>query len=109
MQLMKVAVSRRLRPLVFAAGAGLVLLGPSTGLADVSGGAGGTQYTTAQLQQVVNEAYAKFLEHSKTTHPLGRVGEPEEVADLIYFLASPRAGWITGISCPMGPLTILLR
>lgn len=42
------------------------------------------------------EAYAAFLEHSKTTHPLGRVGHPEEVADLIYFLASDRAGWITG-------------
>jgi NAD(P)-dependent dehydrogenase (short-subunit alcohol dehydrogenase family) len=47
------------------------------------------------------EAYAKFLEHSKTTHPLGRVGQPEEVADLIYFLASPKAGWITGVSCPI--------
>jgi NAD(P)-dependent dehydrogenase (short-subunit alcohol dehydrogenase family) len=42
------------------------------------------------------EAYAAFLEHSKTTHPLGRVGQPQEVADLIYFLASDRAGWITG-------------
>ncbi|MBU0704508.1 MAG: glucose 1-dehydrogenase, partial [Chloroflexi bacterium] len=42
------------------------------------------------------EAYAAFLEHSKTTHPLGRVGQPEEVAELIYFLASPRADWITG-------------
>ena len=43
-----------------------------------------------------DEAYQAFLEHSKTTHPLGRVGQPEEVADLIYFLASERAGWITG-------------
>jgi NAD(P)-dependent dehydrogenase (short-subunit alcohol dehydrogenase family) len=43
-----------------------------------------------------DEAYAAFLEHSKTTHPLGRVGQPEEIADLIYFLASDRAGWITG-------------
>jgi len=43
-----------------------------------------------------DDAYAAFLEHSKTTHPLGRVGRPEEIADLILFLASDRAGWITG-------------
>jgi len=42
------------------------------------------------------EDYAKFLEHSKTTHPLGRVGEAGEVADLIFYLASHRAAWITG-------------
>jgi len=45
-----------------------------------------------------DEAYAKFLEHSKTTHPLGRVGTAEEIAELIFFLASPKAGWITGVS-----------
>ena len=42
------------------------------------------------------EASTTFLEHSRTTHPLGRVGEPEEVADLILFLASESAAWITG-------------
>ena len=47
------------------------------------------------------DAYAAFLEHSKTTHPLGRVGQAEEVADLIYFLASPQAGWITGANIPI--------
>jgi NAD(P)-dependent dehydrogenase (short-subunit alcohol dehydrogenase family) len=40
--------------------------------------------------------YAAFLERAKETHPLGRPGEPEEIADLIVFLASARAGWITG-------------
>jgi NAD(P)-dependent dehydrogenase (short-subunit alcohol dehydrogenase family) len=40
--------------------------------------------------------YAAFLQHSKTTHPLGRVGQAEEVAELIFFLASERASWITG-------------
>ncbi|HWP43736.1 MAG TPA: glucose 1-dehydrogenase [Blastocatellia bacterium] len=44
------------------------------------------------------EAYAAFLEHSKTTHPLGRVGSPEEVAELILFLASEQAAWITGVT-----------
>lgn len=29
-------------------------------------------------------------------HPLGRIGEPEEVADLIAFLASSKAAFITG-------------
>jgi NAD(P)-dependent dehydrogenase (short-subunit alcohol dehydrogenase family) len=42
------------------------------------------------------QKYAAFLEHSKTTHPLGRVGSPEEIAELIYFLAGAKAGWITG-------------
>ena len=47
------------------------------------------------------EKYGAFLEHSKTTHPLGRVGNPEEVSDLILFLASNNAGWITGSTVPI--------
>jgi len=43
-----------------------------------------------------NEQYAAFLKHSQGTHPLGRVGKPEEIAELIAFLASDRASWITG-------------
>lgn len=40
--------------------------------------------------------YQKFLENAPNTHPLGRPGQPEEIADLIFFLASEKAGWITG-------------
>jgi NAD(P)-dependent dehydrogenase (short-subunit alcohol dehydrogenase family) len=42
------------------------------------------------------EAYAAFLERSRLTHPIGRVGAPAEVAELILFLASDRAAWVTG-------------
>ena len=44
------------------------------------------------------QTYQAFVEHSKTTHPLGRIGSPEEVAELILFLASPHASWITGVT-----------
>jgi 3-oxoacyl-[acyl-carrier protein] reductase len=33
--------------------------------------------------------------------PMGRYGEPEELADLAVFLASPRAGYITGAVFPV--------
>jgi NAD(P)-dependent dehydrogenase (short-subunit alcohol dehydrogenase family) len=42
------------------------------------------------------ENYENFLEHSKTTHPIGRVGDPKEIAELVFYLASEKASWITG-------------
>jgi NAD(P)-dependent dehydrogenase (short-subunit alcohol dehydrogenase family) len=41
-------------------------------------------------------AYEQFLERSRATHPLGRFALPKEIAELIAFLASEKASWITG-------------
>lgn len=46
-------------------------------------------------------AYAQFLEHSRTTHALGRAGNVIEVAETIAFLASDRASFITGTLVPV--------
>ncbi len=40
--------------------------------------------------------YEAFLERARSTHPLGRVGRPEDVASAVLFLLSDEAGWITG-------------
>jgi len=40
--------------------------------------------------------YPAFLERSKATHPLGRVGSPEDIAGLAVFLAGDESSWITG-------------
>ena len=59
----------------------------------------GVVRTNLHLNSGMNEEnYAAFVDRSKTTHPLGRIGQPEEIADLILFLASSKAGWITGVT-----------
>jgi NAD(P)-dependent dehydrogenase (short-subunit alcohol dehydrogenase family) len=40
--------------------------------------------------------YAAFLERAKETHPLGRPGTPEDIAEAILYLASSRSSWMTG-------------
>jgi 3-oxoacyl-[acyl-carrier protein] reductase len=42
----------------------------------------------------------------KAPIPVGRLGEPEEIAAAVAFLASARANWITGVSLPIDGGTI---
>jgi len=43
----------------------------------------------------------EYLEAIKRMHPVGRLGEPEEVAKAILFLASEEASFITGAILPV--------
>ncbi|XP_025099565.1 uncharacterized protein LOC112567185 isoform X1 [Pomacea canaliculata] len=47
------------------------------------------------------KAYQKFLERTKTTQALGRPGTTEETANVIAFLASDSASFITGATIPV--------
>jgi NAD(P)-dependent dehydrogenase (short-subunit alcohol dehydrogenase family) len=40
----------------------------------------------------VDAVFARF----GASHPLGRIGEPEEVAEFVAYLASSKAGFVTG-------------
>jgi len=46
---------------------------------------------------MTEEAYAAFLARAKETHPLGRPGQPDEIASVIEFLLDgTRSGYMTG-------------
>jgi len=50
----------------------------------------------AAAEQATPEAEEARRRRMMTCHPIGRMGTPQEIAEVIVFLASPRASYITG-------------
>jgi 3-oxoacyl-[acyl-carrier protein] reductase len=51
---------------------------------------------TPQSLDAVNSGGPEGLEHAKESIPLGRVGAPIDVAEVVVFLLSDAAGYVTG-------------
>ena len=37
----------------------------------------------------------------KETHPIGRIAKPQEIANVVIFLASEKSSFVTGITIPV--------
>jgi NAD(P)-dependent dehydrogenase (short-subunit alcohol dehydrogenase family) len=70
----------------------------------------GIRVNTVALAFVETPAYERFMTPEEARdvldsvdgfHPLGRRGQPTDVADAIVFLAGEGAGWITGTTLPI--------
>jgi len=44
--------------------------------------------------------FDQFVAHAVPQTPLGRVGQPRDIATVVSFLVSPEAGWLTGQVIP---------
>lgn len=47
------------------------------------------------------KSYAASIPEIDRLHPIGRMGQPSDIAWAVVFLASPGAGWITGVELPV--------
>lgn len=65
-----------------------------------------TPLVRTNLGRLSPEEQTKFGEMISTIYPLGRIGEPDDVAGAAVFLASDQSRWITGAILPVdGGLT----
>lgn len=51
--------------------------------------------------EAVASLLESYVEPMRAAHPMGRLGEPSEVAEAICFLASDAASFITGVVLPV--------
>lgn len=50
----------------------------------------------AVTQQTFHDAADDWLERAAAAQPMGKLGQPDEIADAVVFLLSPRSGVVTG-------------
>ncbi|MBI5931308.1 MAG: SDR family oxidoreductase [Chloroflexi bacterium] len=60
---------------------------------------------TVMVDQV-KVAYPEVYDYLLATHPVGRIGQPEEVANAVVWLCSDAASFITGVAFPVDGGTV---